>query len=96
VRKGLKSQHLQVLPHRFRLTGVIKPVSESLGMHLQANKSLYSPSFVYIIPPEELFAEHEAAPEGPTKRRKKRSLKPPVHLYQLFHLFPNLFISPLV
>jgi hypothetical protein len=40
-------------------------------MHLQADKPLFSPSFVYIIPPEEPFApaaEHEAAPEGPIKR----------------------------
>jgi hypothetical protein len=54
---------------------------------------------IYIIPQEELSAsaaEHEAAPEDPIKRRrKKRSLKPPVHLYQFFHdSFPNLFISP--
>jgi hypothetical protein len=41
--------------------------------------------------PEELFApaaEHEAALGCPIKKRKKRLLKPPVHLYQLFHLFP--------
>jgi len=75
-RKGLRSQHLQVLPCRFFLTGVVIPVSESLGMYLQANKPLFSPSFVHDrgyggIPPEELFApaaEHEAAPEGPIKR----------------------------
>jgi len=53
-----------------------------------ADKPLFPPSFVYIIPPEKPFAEHEAAPVGPIKRRKKRSLKPPVHLYQLFYLFP--------
>jgi len=50
--------------------------------------SLFFPlPLVYIIPPEELFAEHEAGPHK-KMRRKKRSLKPPVHLYQLFHLFP--------
>jgi hypothetical protein len=67
-------------------------------MYLQADKPLFSPSFVHIIPPEEPFAEHEAAPEGPIKkmRREKRSLKPPVHLYQLFHhLFSNL-LDPLL
>ncbi len=57
-------------------------------MYLQADKPLFSPSFVYIIPPEELFAEHETAPEGPIKNEeKKRSLKPPVHRYQFFTIF---------
>jgi hypothetical protein len=68
-RKGLRSQRLQVLLCRFFLTGVI-PVSESLGMYLQADKPFSSSSF-HIIPPEELSAlaaEHEAAPEGPIKR----------------------------
>jgi hypothetical protein len=37
-------------------------------MYLQANKPLFPPSFVHIIPPEKPFAEHEAAPEGPIKR----------------------------
>jgi hypothetical protein len=37
--------------------------------------------------PEEPFAEHEAAPEGPIKKRKKRLLKPPVHFYQFFTIF---------
>jgi len=39
-------------------------------MCLQVDIS-FSPSFVHIIPPEELSApaaEHEAAPEGPIKR----------------------------
>jgi hypothetical protein len=57
-------------PHRYFLTGVITPVSESLGMYLQADKPFSSSSF-HIIPPEELSApaaEHEAAPEGPIKR----------------------------
>jgi hypothetical protein len=53
--------------------------------------SLFFPlPLVYIIPPEKPFApaaEHEAGPHKKMKR-KKRSLKPPVHLYQLFHLFP--------
>jgi hypothetical protein len=60
-------------------------------MYLQADKPLFSPSFAYIIPPEELSApavQHEAAPEGPAKRRKKRLPKPPVHLYQFFSIFP--------
>jgi hypothetical protein len=64
-------------------------------MYLQADKPLFSSSFVHDrgyggIPPEELSApaaEHEAALEGPIKRRKKRSLKPPVHLYQFFTIF---------
>jgi hypothetical protein len=30
LRKGLRNQHLQILSHRFFLTGVITPVSESL------------------------------------------------------------------
>jgi len=57
-------------------------------MYLRRISLFFPPSFVYIIPPEKPFAEHEAAPVGPIKRRKKRSLKPPVHLYQLFYLFP--------
>jgi len=40
-------------------------------MYLQADKPLFSPSFVYIIPPEEPFAEHEAAPVGPIKSEEK-------------------------
>jgi hypothetical protein len=60
-------------------------------MYLQADKPLF-PHPLSILP-EEPFAEHEA---GLIKKRKKRLLKPPVRLYQLFHLFPNLFISPLV
>jgi hypothetical protein len=53
-------------------------------MYLQANKSLFS-LFLLSTLPEELFApaaEHEAAPEGPIKRRKKRLLKPPVPVLQ--------------
>jgi hypothetical protein len=63
-------------------------------MYLQADKPLFPHPLSTL--PEEPFAEHEAAPEGPIKKRKKRLPKPPVRLYQLFHLFPNLFISPLV
>jgi hypothetical protein len=80
-------------PRRFFLTGVIKPVSESLGMYLQADNHFFpSSSCPYYPSGGAPAAEHEAAPEGPTKRRKKRSPKPPVHLYQFFHhLFSNLF-----
>ncbi len=74
-------------PRRFFLTGVI-PVSESLGMYLQANKPLFPhPLSTLSEEPFAPAAEHEAAPEGPIKMRKKRLLKPPVHLYQFFTIF---------
>jgi hypothetical protein len=50
--------------------------------YLQANP-LFS-LFLLSTLPEEPFAGHEA---GPVKRRKKRLLKPPVHLYRLFSIF---------
>jgi len=53
--------------------------------NLQVDKSL----FPLLLPTTSLrrdVAEHEAAPEDPTKR-KKRSLKPLVSLYQFFTIF---------
>jgi hypothetical protein len=47
--------------------------------------------------PEEPFAEHEAAPEGPIKKEEKEVTEASGSpLSAFFHLFPNLFISPLV
>ncbi len=72
-------------------------MSEYLQGYTCRRISLFFPlPLVYIIPPEEPFApaaEHEAAPEGPIKRRKKRSLKPPVHLYffAIFSLISSTF-----
>jgi hypothetical protein len=64
-------------------------------MYLQADKPLFPHPLSTL--PEEPFAEHEAAPEGPIKKRKKRSLKPPVDLYQPFSMFSLIFqLSPLV
>jgi hypothetical protein len=58
-------------------------------MYLQPDKPLFPHPLSTL--PEELFApaaEHEAAPEGPIKRRrKKKLLKPPVHLYRFFSIF---------
>jgi hypothetical protein len=70
-------------------------------MYLQANKPLFSSSFVHDrdyggTPPEELSApaaEHEAPLGDQQSEGKKKSLTEFfVHLYQpFFHLFPNLF-----
>jgi len=61
-------------------------------MYLQADKPLFPHPLSTL--PEEPFAEHEAAPEG--KKEEKRSLKPPVRLYQLYHLPNFLDLLPLV
>jgi len=71
-------------PRRFFLTGVIKPVSESLGMYLQADKPLF-PILCLHHPSRGALRPSRGARGGagrPHKkmRRKKRSLKPPVHL----------------
>jgi hypothetical protein len=70
-------------------------------MYLQADKPLFHLPLVYIIPPEELSApaaEHETAPESPIIKEKKKEVTeasgPPLSVFH--HLFPNLFISPLV
>jgi hypothetical protein len=65
------------------------PVSQ----YLQTGKPLFSSSFVHYrdcggTPPEE-FSAPAAAPGDP--QRKRGSLKPPVHLSQLFYPLPNLF-----
>jgi hypothetical protein len=57
---------------QFFLTGVIKPVSGSLGMYLQANKPRFSHPLSTL--PEEPFApaaEHEAGPHKKMKRKKE-------------------------
>ncbi len=75
---------LQFFPHRSNYTCERIPRDAPA-----ANK----PLFPLLLPTLSLRrSPPRGMRRGSIKRRKKRLLKPPVHLYQFFHhLFPNLF-----